>query len=168
MDSTSLMHKSWSILSHSSWRRSLSAVFEYIAFAANLLSDIHHSISMGLRSGLFAAQLSTFSFNFIILSLTIFDVCHGAKSCWKVRRVSVRIFFMDYASTHVRVHRSTSFHSCSLSKSSSQWCQILRCRLKLRAYQHHQCWFAPGTQEVAFPCRDAILCIDFSFSKRKT
>ena len=30
----------------------------------------------------FAAKPSTFSFNSTILSLTMFDVCHGARSSW--------------------------------------------------------------------------------------
>ena len=55
-----------------------------MGLAVNFLSKMDHNISIALRSGLFAGQSNTFSFNFAIFSWTSFDVWQGTRSCWNV------------------------------------------------------------------------------------
>ena len=62
MEKTSFSHNSGVLLNHSADKPSVKSLTEDIRRDFNVLSIINHKCSIGLRSGLLAGHLSTFTF----------------------------------------------------------------------------------------------------------
>ena len=131
------------------------------------MSRIDQSVSIGFRSELFGAQSSILHFSLVIFSLTIFDVCHGAKPCSNTIFHCVRIFANNCFTSFCRTSQY-NFHSYFRCKSLHWSFESPIYLPQLRLFHHHRYWFVANTPTVAFLFLVARIYIDSFVLRHKT